>query len=84
MSNLPAATIDNTVRALIAEQLGIELDDVKDNSNIITDLNADSLDVIELVISLEELFALEIPDHEAERLATPLQVIEYIQSKVVR
>lgn len=64
------------VRKIIAEQLGIEEDEITMESSFIDDLGADSLDIVELIMALEEEFDLEIPDSEAEKITTVGDVVE--------
>ena len=68
------------VRKIIVEQLGVEEDDVTMESSFIDDLGADSLDIVELIMALEEEFDLEIPDNEAEKIATVGDAVEYIKN----
>ena len=68
------------VREIIVEQLGVEPDQVKPESNFVDDLGADSLDTVELIMSFEEEFGVEIPDHEAEKIKTVQDVINYIEA----
>jgi acyl carrier protein len=70
--------IQSKVIAIIVEQLGIEESDVKEESNFIDDLGADSLDTVELVMAFEEEFDLEIPDEEAEKITTVQEAIDHI------
>ncbi len=67
------------VKKLIVEQLGVEEDDIAMESSFIDDLGADSLDIVELIMALEEEFNLEIPDNEAEKITTVSDAVEYIQ-----
>ncbi|WP_169764701.1 acyl carrier protein [Campylobacter mucosalis] len=67
------------VRDVVVEQLSVEPDAVKLESKIIEDLGADSLDVVELVMALEEKFGIEIPDGEAEKLISISDVVAYIE-----
>ncbi len=69
------------VKVVIVDQLGVEEDDVKSEAAFADDLGADSLDVVELVMALEERFEIEIPDEEAEKIATVGQAVEYIQER---
>ena len=69
------------VREIIVEQLGVEPDQVKPESNFVDDLGADSLDTVELIMSFEEEFGVEIPDTEAEKIKTVQDVINYIEAK---
>ena len=68
------------VREIIVEQLGVEPDQVKPDSNFVDDLGADSLDTVELIMSFEEEFGVEIPDTEAEKIKTVQDVINYIEA----
>ena len=72
--------IEDKVRKIIVEQLGVEESQVKDDASFVEDLGADSLDTVELVMTLEEEFECEIPDEEAEKITTVKQVIDYIKS----
>lgn len=67
------------VRDIIAEQLGIEAGDIKMESSFVDDLGADSLDIVELIMALEEEFNMEIPDEEAEKISTVGDVVNYIK-----
>ncbi|MBI4366326.1 MAG: acyl carrier protein [Deltaproteobacteria bacterium] len=69
------------IREIIAEQLGIAEDDISAGSSFMEDLGADSLDLVELVMAMEEEFEIDIPDEEAERLETVQELIEYIAAK---
>lgn len=73
------ATFDD-VRAVVIEQLSIDADAVKMESKIIEDLGADSLDVVELIMALEEKFEVEIPDSDAEKLIKIEDVVNYIDN----
>ncbi|EPZ5175766.1 acyl carrier protein [Campylobacter jejuni] len=73
------ATFDD-VKAVVVEQLSIDADAVKMESKIIEDLGADSLDVVELIMALEEKFELEIPDSDAEKLIKIEDVVNYIDN----
>ncbi|ACL75065.1 acyl carrier protein [Ruminiclostridium cellulolyticum] len=68
------------VKKLVVEQLGVEEGDITMESSFIDDLGADSLDIVELIMALEEEFGLEIPDSEAEKITTVKDVVEYINS----
>ena len=68
------------VRDVVVEQLSVAPDAVKIDSKIIEDLGADSLDVVELVVALEEKFGIEIPDSEAEKLISIKDVVTYIEN----
>ena len=66
------------IKEIIASQLGVEIDEVAPESSFVDDLGADSLDTVELVMALEEEFDCEIPDEEAEKLATVQDAIDYV------
>ncbi len=66
------------VRKIVAEQLGVNEADIKNESSFVDDLGADSLDTVELVMALEEEFECEIPDEDAEKITTVQQAIDYI------
>lgn len=72
------ATFDD-VKAIVVEQLGVSAEEVKLESKFVDDLNADSLDVVELVMALEEKLGIEIPDEVAEKMATVGDVVNYIE-----
>ena len=72
------STIEEKVKAVTVEQLGVQLDEVKNESSFVDDLGADSLDTVELVMALEEEFDCEIPDEEAEKVTTVQSAIDYI------
>lgn len=72
--------IFDDVRAVVVEQLSVEEDSVKLESKIIEDLGADSLDIVELVMALEEKFDVEIPDSDAEKLVKIEDVVKYIEN----
>jgi acyl carrier protein len=67
------------VKSIIVEQLGVEEEDVKMESSFVDDMGADSLDIVELVMALEEEFDLEIPDEDAEKIRTVGEAVKYIQ-----
>jgi acyl carrier protein len=72
------STIEERVKKIVAEQLGVKLEDVTNEASFVDDLGADSLDTVELVMALEEEFELEIPDEEAEKISTVQNAIDYI------
>ena len=74
------ASVEDKVKHIIVEQLGVDEDEVKATASFVDDLGADSLDVVELVMALEEEFGLEISDEDAEKLRTVQQAIEYIET----
>ena len=69
------------VKGIIAEQLGVKIEEVTDSASFIDDLGADSLDTVELVMALEEKFGVEIPDEDAEKMATVGEAIKYLEEK---
>ncbi len=73
------ALIDD-VKAVVVEQLNVNADEVKEESKFVEDLGADSLDVVELVMALEEKFDIEIPDADAESIATVGDALKYIEN----
>ena len=70
------------VKEIVIEQLGVEADKVTDTSSFIEDLGADSLDTVELVMAFEEEFGIEIPDEDAENIASVDQAVAYISANV--
>ena len=75
------ADVDAKVKKIISEQLGVPESDVKPEASFVNDLGADSLDTVELVMALEEEFGVEIPDEDAEKIATVQNAIDYIKAK---
>lgn len=75
--------LEDKVKDIIVEQLGVNADQVKPEASFIDDLGADSLDTVELVMAFEEEFGADIPDEDAEKLTTVGAVIEYMKSKGV-
>jgi acyl carrier protein len=73
--------VQGKVKDIIVEQLGVDPERVKPEASFIDDLGADSLDIVELVMAMEEEFDLEIPDEDAEKLRTVQDVASYLQSK---
>ncbi len=72
------SNIEERVKKIVCEQLGVKEEDVKASSSFVDDLGADSLDTVELVMALEEEFETEIPDEQAEKLTTVQEAIDYI------
>ena len=82
------ATVFERVRKIVVEQLGVEESEVKPDASFVDDLNADSLDLVELVMSLEEVFSneskrLEIPDEDAEKIKTVQDAVDYLKEQGV-
>lgn len=73
-------SVENKVKEIIVEQLGVNEEDVVPGASFIDDLGADSLDTVELVMALEEEFGIEIPDEDAENIKTVQDAINYINS----
>ena len=73
-------SIEERVRKIVCEQLGVSDDEVKIDASFVDDLGADSLDTVELVMALEEEFDLEIADEEAEKISTVQEAVNYINS----
>ncbi len=74
-----AATVEERVKKIVVEQLGVKDDEVMGDSSFVDDLGADSLDTVELVMALEEEFNTNIPDEEAEKITTIQQAVDYIK-----
>jgi acyl carrier protein len=72
-------TVEQKVRDIIVDQLGVNADQVTNEAKFIEDLGADSLDTVELIMALEEEFGIEVPDDEAEKLQSVGDVIKYIE-----
>ncbi|QYR52223.1 acyl carrier protein [Lysobacter soyae] len=76
------SNIEERVKKIVVEQLGVKAEDVNTNSSFVDDLGADSLDTVELVMALEEEFECEIPDEEAEKITTVQQAVDYVKGHV--
>ena len=72
------AAVDDKVKQIIVEQLGVDEAEVTSNASFVDDLGADSLDTVELVMAFEEAFDLEIPDEDAEKIRTVQDAVDYI------
>ena len=77
-------TIEEKVKDIIVEQLGVTPEQVTQNASFIEDLVADSLDTVELVMAFEEEFSVEVPDEDAEKLQTVGDVVKYIEEKATK
>jgi acyl carrier protein len=75
------SSVEEQVRGIIAEQLGLKAEEIKNDASFVDDLGADSLDTVELVMALEEEFETEIPDEEAEKITTVQHAIDYIRAR---
>lgn len=75
------ADIGQRVKSIIAEQLGVKIEEVTDTASFVDDLGADSLDTVELVMALEEEFGIEIPDEDAEKMTNVGEAVRYIEQK---
>jgi acyl carrier protein len=75
-----AMEIESRIKAIIADQLGVSEEEVKPEARFIEDLGADSLDIVELIMAMEEEFETEIPDEEAEKILTVGDTIEYVKA----
>ena len=75
------SAIFDRVKEIIVEQLGVELEEVKLEASFVDDLGADSLDIVELVMALEEEFDIQIPDEDAEKIRKVGEVIKYIEER---
>jgi acyl carrier protein len=73
-------SVEKKVKEIVSEQLGKDANEVTDGASFIDDLGADSLDIVELVMAMEDEFGIEIPDEEAEKIKTVKDVIEYIKA----
>ena len=72
--------VEQRVKKIVAEQLGVNEAEIKNESSFVDDLGADSLDTVELVMAFEEEFGIEIPDEDAEKITRVKEAIEYIES----
>jgi acyl carrier protein len=75
-------SIEEKVIEIISQKLNLSKDQVKPEASFVNDLGADSLDLVELVMAMEEAFGMEVPDEDAEKLRTVKDVIEYVKAKV--
>ena len=77
---MPVENVQERVKNIIVEQLGVEADQVKPEAQFVNDLGADSLDTVELIMALEEEFDIEIPDEKAEKIKTVGEAVSYIEA----
>ena len=73
-------SIEQRVKKIVAEQLGVNESEVKNESSFVNDLGADSLDTIELVMAFEEAFGIDIPDEDAENIKTVQNAVDYVEA----
>jgi len=76
------SSIDERVKKIVVEQLGVKEEEVTTAASFVEDLGADSLDTVELVMALEEEFECEIPDEEAEKITTVAQAVDYVNAHI--
>lgn len=74
------SNVEERVKKIVAEQLGVKLEEITNDSSFVEDLGADSLDTVELVMALEEEFETEIPDEDAEKITKVQEAIDYVVS----
>ncbi len=77
-----ATAVEEQVKKIISEQLGVGIDEIRPASSFIDDLGADSLDIVELVMAMEEAFGTDIPDEDAEKIQTVKDAVDYIEQHV--
>ncbi len=75
------SSVAEKVKSIIVNKLGVSEDEVKEESSFVEDLGADSLDIVELIMDLEEEFGIEIPDEDAEKIRTVGEAVKYIEAK---
>ncbi|MDR1684644.1 MAG: acyl carrier protein [Elusimicrobiota bacterium] len=81
---MDAKQVEEKVKNIIVEQLGVEPEQVKPEAQFVNDLGADSLDIVELIMALEEEFDIEIPDEQAEKIKTVGEALNHITGKVAK
>jgi len=79
-----AKSVDERVKEIIVEQLGVDEGQVDGSASFVDDLGADSLDIVELVMAFEEAFELDIPDEDAEKIGTVKNAVDYIDAKMAK
>ncbi|MFZ5604662.1 MAG: acyl carrier protein [Pseudomonadota bacterium] len=77
-----SSNVEERVKKIVAEQLGVKLEEVTNDASFVEDLGADSLDTVELVMALEEEFETEIPDEEAEKITKVQEAIDYVLAHI--
>ncbi len=82
MSKKNSTNVEARIKQIIADQLGLREEEIKGESSFVDDLGADSLDIVELIMTMEEDFELEIPDEEAEKILKVQDAINYVNSKI--
>ncbi len=75
------SSVEQKVKQIIVEQLGVDENQVDNSASFVDDLGADSLDIVELVMAFEEAFDIDIPDEDAEKITTVKDAIDYIEAK---
>ena len=78
------AEVAQKVKSIIAEQLGVKIEEVTETASFVDDLGADSLDTVELVMALEEEFGIEIPDEDAEKMTNVGEAVRYVEEKAAK
>ena len=81
LKEIKMSNIEEQVKSIVAEQLGVKEEEVTNEASFVDDLGADSLDTVELVMALEEEFDTEIPDEQAEKITTVQQAIDFVNTK---
>jgi acyl carrier protein len=77
-------SVEQKVKQIIVEQLGVDENQVDNTASFVDDLGADSLDIVELIMAFEEAFDLDIPDEDAEKIATVKDAVDYIEGKMAK
>ncbi len=77
-------SVEQKVKQIIVEQLGVDENQVDNTASFVDDLGADSLDIVELIMAFEEAFDLDIPDEDAEKIRTVKDAIDYVEAKMAK
>ena len=77
-------SVENKVKKIVVDQLGVSEEEVKDEASFVDDLGADSLDTVEMVMAFEEEFGIEIPDEDAEKIRVVKDAVNYIEKKAAK